>query len=130
MYETNTCTYMKLVSESVDVVILEHGTVEPRRMHQRAIPERYPGELWGKRNGLQWLRRPFVVAFLIVVSLLIPGIALGDTFWEDDFETDLMPNWDTSACGDSVPQDGCNPAIATEQAHSGAQSLRGDYISN
>ena len=39
-----TYTYMKLVSESEDNVILDRRKVDRRRIHQRATPERRNGE--------------------------------------------------------------------------------------
>ena len=39
-----TYTYMKLVSESEDVVILDRRNIDRRRIYQRATPERRHGE--------------------------------------------------------------------------------------
>ena len=39
-----TYSYMKLVSENEDVVILDRRKVDRRRIHQRATPERRNGE--------------------------------------------------------------------------------------
>ena len=85
-----------------------------------------------KGGRLQWLgRHTLIGASIIVLSLLLPGFSLGETFWEDNFESHLVPNWDVGIdCGDPAPEDGCNPAISTEQAHSGARSLRADYTAN
>ena len=39
-----TYTYMKLVSEKEDVVVLDRRRVDRRQIHQRAMPERRHGE--------------------------------------------------------------------------------------
>jgi|CXWL01.1.fsa_nt_gi hypothetical protein len=70
-----------------------------------------------------------IAALLIVLSLGLPTPSQATTFWEDGFENHLTPNWDTSACtgGATGPQDGCNPSISTDIAHSGTHSLKGTY---
>jgi len=68
-----------------------------------------------------------IVALLTVLSLgiAIPGEA--GVFWMDDFENDLTPNWDTSACGSPAPKDGCNGFISADRATSGTHSLQSHY---
>ena len=64
---------------------------------------------------------------LLLLCVLMAAPVQAATFWTDDFENHLTPNWDTSNCSVGQQQDGCNPAISTTQAVSGTHSLRGDY---
>ena len=68
-----------------------------------------------------------IATFLILLSLGLPIPSQAATFWDDGFENHLTPNWDTGSCGGS-PQDGCNPVISTDVAHSGTHSLKGNYL--
>jgi hypothetical protein len=72
-----------------------------------------------------------LAAPLIVLSLWFPISSQAATFWEESFENHLTPNWDTGACENMgitpAPQDGCNPKISTDVAHSGTHSLKGTY---
>jgi len=67
-----------------------------------------------------------IIVLSFVWSLAFPSASQGETFFNDDFENHLTPNWDTGACGTGYP-DGCNARVATDQFVSGSHSLRGDY---
>lgn len=67
-----------------------------------------------------------IATFLIVLSLGHPIPSEAGVFWNENFENHLTPNWNTSAC-DGSPQDGCNPSISTDIAHTGTHSLKGNY---
>ena len=68
---------------------------------------------------------------VLMILLLTVTPSWAGTYWEDDFETHLGPNWDT--CGminigiPGCPKDGGNPGVSTDVAYSGTHSLKGDY---
>src|SRR5438094_8672114 len=108
--------------------------VEPRRAEVAAATPVHVGS-WASVNIMPSGGATNVVTFcqiamlMIVLSLALPRPSQGDVYWQEDFENHLMPQWDTSACGVSAPQDGCNAQVTTDMPHAGTHSLRGDYNS-
>ena len=70
---------------------------------------------------------------LLLCLCLASASAHATTFWEDDFENHLHPNWFTIVCGSPASsfEDGCpapnGPRLTTEVAHGGTHSFLGDF---
>jgi hypothetical protein len=65
-----------------------------------------------------------MIALLLLVILAFPITAHATTFWDDDFENHLYPNW-IQTCVTVGDPDGVScpwPSIATGAAHSGTHS--------
>lgn len=64
-----------------------------------------------------------IAALVFVLSFELPDPAHAATLFNETFEGNLTPNWETGSCGAL----GCNPAISTDFAVNGTRSLEGVY---
>ena len=67
-----------------------------------------------------------IAALLFLLFFELPAPAQAVVFWNETFEGNLTPNWETLSCGAGFAT-GCNPATSTDIAVNGTHSLKGVY---